>query len=125
MKMTPSRRRGAAMVAAVVFGVVALTMVFLGPGSFRIWSSQRAQTRSLNDKIAALDRANAQLASRAAELRDPAAIKQLARSDYGMVPAGSKAFAILPSPVPDPRPSGTWPFVTLQRVPATTPKPNG
>lgn len=123
MRIPAVPRRPAAVVAAGLFAVVLLLLVFLGPGSFRVWASQREQTRSLNTRITALDRANAQLADRAARLRDPAAIRELARSDYGMVPKGSQAFAILPSPHVDTRPSGTWPFVTLseERTPASDP----
>lgn len=113
MSESGTRRRAWTIVPAVLAVVIVLTLVFLGPGSFRIWSSQRAQTKELNSRIDALDRANAQLEARAAQLRDPEAIKELARRDYGMVPKGSKAYAILPSPKVDPRPSGTWPFVTL------------
>jgi len=107
------RRRGATMLLAGLGAVVVLTLVFLGPGSFRVWSSQRAQTHALSEKIEALDQANARLETRAAQLKDPDSIKQLARRDYGMVPKGAKAFAILPAPEPDTRPAGTWPFVTL------------
>lgn len=110
----PNRRRGAAMVGAGSVAVILLILVFLGPGSFRVWSAQRAQTNELNEKIAALDLANSRLEARAAQLRDPEAIKELARRDYGMVPKGSKAFAIIPAPKVDPRPWGTWPFVTLR-----------
>jgi cell division protein FtsB len=113
MTDTRKRRRGATMLLAGLGAVVVLTLVFLGPGSFRVWSSQRSQTHALNEKIEALDRANARLRTRAAQLNDPESIRELARRDYGMVPKGSKAFAILPAPKPDTRPAGTWPFVTL------------
>lgn len=113
MSDSRKRRRGATMFLAGLGAVVMLTLVFLGPGSFRVWSSQRSQTNDLNEKIEALDRANARLETRAAQLQDPEAIKELARRDYGMVPKGAKAYAILPAPEPDTRPNGTWPFVTL------------
>jgi cell division protein FtsB len=102
------------MAIAGLGAVVLLTLVFLGPGSFRVWSSQRAETSDLNAKNEALDRANARLKSRAAQLKNPESIEELARRDYGMVPKGSKAYAILPAPEPDKRPWGTWPFVTLR-----------
>lgn len=102
------------MVLAGFAAVVLLTLVFLGPGSFRVWSSQRSQTSDLEARIEALDRANERLETRVEQLNDPEAIKELARRDYGMVPRGSKAFAILPAPSPDRLPSDTWPFVTLQ-----------
>lgn len=114
MKLSGSGRRGATILVAGIAAVVLLTLVFLGPTSFRIWSSQRSQTKELNDRITALDRANAQLEARAAQLRNPEAVRELARRDYGMVPKGSKAFAIIPAPVPDDRPGGLWPFVELQ-----------
>ena len=102
------------MLGAGVAGAVLLLLVFLGPGSFRIWSSQRQQTRELSAKVATLDRTNEQLQAQAERLQNPAAIKELARQEYGMVPKGSKAYAILPSPAPSNRPSGAWPFVQLK-----------
>lgn len=107
------------MAIAGVGAVVLLTLVFLGPASFRVWSSQRSETSELNAKIEALDRANARLETRAAQLKNPESIEELARRDYGMVPKGSKAFAILPAPRPDKRPGGTWPFVMLRSETAT------
>ncbi len=117
MKGARRHRRGLTIFFAGFAGVVLLTLLFLGPGSFRVWSAQRAETSELDARIEALERANERLEARAAELRDPEAIKELARRDYGMVPKGSKAFAILPSPEVDKRPSGTWPFVHLEAEP--------
>ena len=102
------------MIGAGVASVLLILLLFLGPGSFNVWLGQRDQTQQLNAKISTLDRANQSLAARAKQLNDPQAIIELARRDYGMVPKGSKAYAILPTPVPDDRPSGTWPFVELR-----------
>lgn len=116
----PTRRR-AAMVGASAASLALLLLLFLGPGSFRVWSQQRSQTSQLDAKLTALDTANASLALRAKQLKNPQAITELARRDYGMVPKGSKAYAILPAPVPDLRPGGTWPFIELQSTGATSP----
>ncbi len=113
----PNRRRRIAIGVAAVVATGVLSMLFLGPGPFRVWQSQRAETAELNNRIAALDRANERLEARATQLRDPEAITELARRDYGMVPEGSKAYAILPAPAPDHRPGGVWPFVVLQADP--------
>ncbi|HET8930192.1 MAG TPA: septum formation initiator family protein [Acidimicrobiales bacterium] len=110
----PKIGRGTRMAVAGVGAIVLLILVFLGPGSFRVWSSQRSETSELNAKIEALDRANARMEARAAQLKNSESIEELARRDYGMVPKGSKAFAILPAPRPDKRPGGTWPFVMLR-----------
>ncbi len=109
---SPGRRR-ATILGAGFAAVVLLSLVFLGPGSFRVWSSQQHQTKELNAKIATLQRANEALAKRAKQLKDPEAIKELARRDYGMAPKGSQAYAILPAARPDDRPGGAWPFVKL------------
>lgn len=114
------RRRNAAMIGAAVASVLLILLLFLGPGSINVWLGQRSQTRQLDATISTLDRANDSLAARAKQLNDPQAVVELARRDYGMVPKGSKAYAILPAPVPDNRPSGTWPFVRLR---ATGPIP--
>lgn len=112
------RRRGVAMWLVGVVVAAILFVLFLGPGQFGVWKSQRSETRDLNAKIDALDQANERLQTRATQLRDPEAIRELARRDYGMVPKGSKAYAILPAPLPDDRPGGAWPFVELQFAPS-------
>jgi cell division protein FtsB len=121
-------RRNAAMIGAGVASVLLILLLFLGPGSINVWLGQRDQTRQLDAKISTIDRANDALAARAKQLEDPQAIIELARRDYGMVPKGSKAYAILPTPVPDDRPSGTWPFVELRSTgsasPPTTQRPS-
>lgn len=114
-------RRSAAMIGAGVASVVVIVLLFLGPGSFAVWSSQRSQTHQLDAKISALDEANASLAEQAKQLHDPQAIRELARRNYGMVPKGSKSYAILPSPSPDTALRGTWPFVELTDPPASPP----
>ena len=116
------KRRNAAMIGAAAASVLLILLLFLGPGSINVWFSQRDQTRRLDAKISTIDRANDSLSARAKQLNDPQAIIELARRDYGMVPKGSKAYAILPTAVPDDRPSGTWPFVELRATgPATPP----
>lgn len=121
------KRRNAAMIGTAIASVLLILLLFLGPGSFNVWFGQRDQTSRLDAKISTLDRANDALAERAKQLKDPQAIVELARRDYGMVPKGSKAYAILPAAVPDDRPSGTWPFVELQAtrpaIPPTTQPP--
>lgn len=106
-------RRNAAKVGAAFAAVVVIMLLFLGPGSIGVFNSQRSQTAALNDKIATLDEANASLAKQATELHDPQAIRELARRNYGMVPKGSKSYAILPSPSSSSDLEGTWPFVEL------------
>lgn len=108
-----NRRRRLAIWFAGGLATVVLFVLFLGPGPFRVWKEQRTQTGELNARIEALEGANDRLRARAEQLRDPEAIKELARRDYGMVPKGSKAYAILPAPVPEHRPGGAWPFVDL------------
>ncbi len=114
------RRR--ATILSGVFACLALLVVFLGPGSFSVWSEQRKQTTELNAKIAALNTANDEMAAQVKRLQKPGAIKEIARSEYGMVPKGARAYAILPAPTPDARPQGTWPFLSLE---STSPSRSG
>lgn len=107
-------RRNVAIWAAGGVVAVVLLLLFVGPAQVGIWRGQRAETRQLNAKIEALTEANERLEARATELRDPEAVKELARRDYGMVPKGSRAYAILPAPTPDHHPGGAWPFVELE-----------
>lgn len=110
-----SNRRNAAMLGAVGASLAVISLLFLGPGSINTWMSQRRQTQTLNAKIDTLDKANAALTERQKQLKDPQTIAYLARRNYGMVPKGSKSYAILPSPQQSAELDGTWPFIELSR----------
>lgn len=114
-----SNRRNAAMLGAVGVSLAVISLLFLGPGSINTWMSQRRQTQTLNAKIDTLDKANAALTERQKQLKDPQTIAYLARRNYGMVPKGSKSYAILPSPQQSAELDGTWPFIELSREPAS------
>lgn len=106
------------MIGAAVGAVVVIVVLFLGPGTIGIWMNQRNQTAALHDKISTIDRANAALAERKRQLKDPKTVAYLARRNYGMVPKGSKSYAILPQPQATVELTATWPFVELSHTAA-------
>lgn len=112
------RRRSAAMIGAAVGAVVVIVVLFLGPGTIGIWMNQRSQTAELHDKISTIDKANAALAEQKRQLNDPKTVAYLARRNYGMVPKGSKSYAILPQPQASVVLTDTWPFVELSHTSA-------
>lgn len=116
------RSRNAAMIGAAAASLAVISLLFLGPGSIKTLISQRHQTQALQTKIATIDKANAALVERRRELNDPQTIAYLARQNYGMVPKGAKAYAILPSPTQSLTLAGTWPFVVLKPVSPTAPQ---
>jgi cell division protein FtsB len=66
---------------------------------------QRAELAELERQAAALERGNAALAARAAQLRDGAYLERLARQCLGMVRPGETAFVAVPregAPAPPP-----------------------
>jgi cell division protein FtsB len=71
---------------------VGVLLLFVDPA--RTLLQQDRQISTTERQIAVLQRENAVLRARAAALRDPAQVEQLARSAFGMVMPGQKAFAV-------------------------------
>lgn len=94
------RRTRLLAVAAVVLGVGVLVTGM--PVSALL--TQHSQLGTESARLAAVDSANRALVSQAQSLQDPSTIAGLARTEYGLVPSGQKAYVILP-------PSGSSPSI--------------
>lgn len=87
-------RRAAWLLLASVTAVGVL-LLFVFP--VRTLLSQRRQVAAVRHEIAVLNRENSILSARSAALQSPGYVEQLARSQYGMVLPGEKAYAVLPA----------------------------
>ena len=98
---TSARPSGRA--AILLLAVFLLAMVSIAPT--RVWLDQRARLRELERQAAQLEAANAELADRIADLRDPETLERLARECLGMVEPGEISFVTVPrngAPTPPP-----------------------
>ncbi len=87
------RRARAVLLGAALFAVVVLaTSMPIGN-----LLSQRQQLRSSSAELARLHAENSLLSHEAHQLSNTATVDALARSVYGLVPPGSKAYDILPA----------------------------
>ncbi|MHB1486385.1 MAG: FtsB family cell division protein [Acidimicrobiales bacterium] len=75
--------------------VIAVLFVFVFPT--RTYLSQRSHLVRVSSALASLDAQNQALADEVAKLNTETAIERLARQDYGLVPPGQEAYAMLPS----------------------------
>ena len=94
------RRRVRRAVGPVVASVLVVGVLFLAVFPTRTYLSQRASTQAAREKVAVLQKENAALEQRAAELHDDAEIERLAREQYNLVRPGEEAYAVLPPPAP-------------------------
>ncbi len=91
---TLQRRRARAVVlGAALFALVVLATSMPIGNLF----SQREQLRSSSAELARLQSENSLLSHEARQLSERATVDALARSVYGLVPPGSKAYDILPA----------------------------
>ncbi|MHB8329622.1 MAG: FtsB family cell division protein [Acidimicrobiales bacterium] len=88
------RRARVLLVGAALFAVVVLATGM--PVSNLL--SQGHQLSSVSTELAQLQSANRTLTAETRRLTDPTTVNALARSEYGMVAPGQKAYVILPPP---------------------------
>jgi cell division protein FtsB len=86
---------------AVKLGLVAVALgsvlsLFVLPA--RTWLSQSHSTSAAERQIKILSAENRALATKVAQLHDPAYIERTAQDQYGLVMPGEEAFGILPPP---------------------------
>jgi cell division protein FtsB len=90
--------------ALLVAVVVLITLIFVAGdvGLWKLWTAQK-QTKTLQAKIAGLEKENALLGSEIELLRgDSFTIEKVAREKYGYLKPGDKVYRILtPSDSPD------------------------
>ena len=94
------RRRIRRAVGPAVASVLFVGVLFLAVFPTRTYLSQRASTRAAREKVEVLQRENAALEQRAAELHQDGEIERLAREQYNLVRPGEEAYAVLPPPAP-------------------------
>lgn len=86
--------RRALWVCTTVAMVIAVLFVFVFPT--RTYLSQRSSLIRVSSQVSSLDAQNKALAGEVAKLNTETAIERLARQDYGLVPPGQEAYAMLP-----------------------------
>ncbi|CAN5535941.1 hypothetical protein BH20ACT2_BH20ACT2_13710 [soil metagenome] len=95
---------------AVLVSVVAVGVLFLAVYPTRTYLAQRASTDRAEERLAVLDRQNAELDERVADLNTASEIERLAREQYHFVRPGEDAYAVLPPPEPVIDLPERWPF---------------
>lgn len=88
------------VVMILLVTVVALMML---SGPFQSFLDARERVEGLEAQAAALEDANARLAQRAEDLRDPRHLELLAREQQGMIMPGEEAYVVVPPEVDRPR----------------------
>ncbi len=94
--LPPMRRRGIALIAALVL----IGFLFVAVFPIRTYFAQRSALNATEKRLQVLTEQNRKLSSLAAELRSDAEIERLAREHYNLVRPGEEAYAILPPPPP-------------------------
>lgn len=89
------RLRRALWVSTTAVMVIAVLFVFVFPTG--TYLNQRSHLMRVSSAVASLDAKNKALANEVARLNTETAIERLARQDYGLVPPGQEAYAMLPS----------------------------
>lgn len=92
-----TRRPAVILAGALLLAGVLLVTAF----PMSSWLSQRSELASVQSRLEKLHSTSTSLANRAASLRNDAEIEHLARSEYGLVPKGSRAYVVLPAPQKD------------------------
>jgi cell division protein FtsB len=80
-------------------GSVALTgLLVYAVFPVRTYLSQRSDTNRAREQLEVLSEENERLEQRAADLRDPETVEEIARRDHNLVMPGEESYAILPPP---------------------------
>lgn len=90
-KLFGLRLRRAALAMLIVSGLYLLAV-----SPVKSYLYQREQLQQYEQKTMHLDRANAQLNERIAQLQSDSEIERLARDQYELVPRGMEAYAVMP-----------------------------
>ncbi len=86
------------MPLALLASAVLAAMLLVGSFPLSTWMAQRHQISALSAQLRSIQRQNAALRSEAAKLSQPRYVGHLARSRYGLVPKGSRAYVVIPAP---------------------------
>ncbi|MDH3605683.1 MAG: septum formation initiator family protein [Acidimicrobiia bacterium] len=106
-------RRRIPMLATTLVFFLAVMLVGLVP--FRQILTQREAVSDAEDRLVALEHANAQLADELAALETPVEVERRAREDFGLVRPGEVAYIVVPEDPVEPiveetvrRGDGSW-----------------
>lgn len=87
-------RIGSSLPALLIAGVVLVGVLFIFVFPTNAYFEQRNRTLEAQNRLTALERENAALDARAAELRTPGGIERQARERHGMVKTGEEAYVV-------------------------------
>lgn len=83
----------------IVFAlIVGLGVYLLAVTPVRTYLDQRSEMQAVESRYELLAEANKQMEDRAKELQSDEEIKRLARERYELVPPGTKAYSVMPTP---------------------------
>lgn len=80
----------------IAFVLVGIAIYFLAVFPTRSFLLQRQQVRSTVAKVKAMEASNQALQKQVNAMNSPSEIASIARSEYGLIKPGEKAFVVLP-----------------------------
>jgi cell division protein FtsB len=99
----------------VLITVVVAAVFGFGVVPTRSFLDRRQQVATAEERLAQLERANAESREQRDRLKTDAEVERLAREHYGLVKRGEEAYRIVPPPQPPVEVPDVWPFERLNR----------
>jgi len=107
-------KRGVIWTVAMVITAALVAALFVLP--VKAWLRQQDDIERKEQELAALQRANEELADEVAKLQTPAGIEEAAREEIGYVQRGEIRLTVLPAPqAPISMPDG-WPYDAVAQI---------
>jgi cell division protein FtsB len=114
-------KRGIIAVVAMVITAALVAALFVLP--VKAWLRQRSDIDRKQSELAALDRANAQLAEEVSRLDTPEGIEEAAREEIGYVQRGEIRLTVLPAPAASVTMPSGWPYDAVAQIVAIRQQP--
>jgi cell division protein FtsB len=99
----------------VLITVVVAAVFGFGVVPTRSYLDRRQQVATAEERLAELERANAESREQRDRLKTDAEVEKLAREHYGLVKKGEEAYRIVPPPQAPAEVPDVWPFERLNR----------
>jgi cell division protein FtsB len=99
----------------VLITVVVAAVFGFGVVPTRSYLDRRQQVAAAEERLAQLERSNADAQAQKDKLKTDAEVEALARDKYGLVKEGEEAYKIVPPPQEPAEIPDVWPFTRLNR----------